>query len=52
MIEGSLLPPTNITEYKNVSEKYLMVWLEVKLFEENYTNPLFQHSEQIKVIHL
>ncbi|XP_076162409.1 P protein isoform X2 [Ptiloglossa arizonensis] len=49
MIEGSLLPPTNITEYKNVSEKYLMVWLEVKLFEENYTNPLFQHSEQIKI---
>lgn len=49
-IEGSLLPPIQSKEYTNVSDRYLMVWLELLVNEMNNTDEFFSaHSRQIKV---
>lgn len=47
MLEGSLLPPVKPIEYANISDRYLMIWLE--FFEDNKTNQLFNGYEEIKV---
>nr|XP_033201625.1 P protein-like [Bombus vancouverensis nearcticus] len=52
MIEGSLLPPIKMkpVEYKNVSDRYLMVWLELLVGQANNTNQFLLGSEEIKNI--
>lgn len=47
MLEGSLLPPAkSLADYANVSESYLMVWLELTFNETNNTNQfLFEPGE-------
>lgn len=47
MLEGSLLPPVKPIEYANISDRYLMIWLE--FFEDNKINQLFNGYEEIKV---
>lgn len=47
MLEGSLLPPVKPIEYANISDRYLMIWLE--FFEDNKTNQFFNGYEEIKV---
>ena len=50
-IEGSLLPPIQSKEYTNISDRYLMVWLELLVNETNNTDEFFSvHSKQIKNI--
>lgn len=51
MIEGSLLPPIKMkpVEYTNVSDRYLMVWLELLVGQANNTNQFLLGSEEIKV---
>ncbi|XP_012344247.1 P protein-like isoform X1 [Apis florea] len=46
MLEGSLLPPVKPIEYANISDRYLMIWLE--FFEDNKTNQFFNGYEEIK----
>ncbi|XP_054005067.1 P protein-like isoform X1 [Hylaeus anthracinus] len=49
-LEGSLLPPTKLTQYRNVSERYLKVWLEL-INETNDTDQSSSnHFKQIKMI--
>ncbi|KOX78697.1 P protein [Melipona quadrifasciata] len=47
MVEGSLLPPI---KYENVSDKYLMIWLELLVNEANNSNQFLFESKQIKNI--
>lgn len=47
MLEGSLLPPVKPIEYANISDRYLMIWLE--FFEDNKTNQFFNGYKEIKV---
>ncbi|XP_068979138.1 P protein-like [Bombus flavifrons] len=52
MIEGSLLPPIKMkpVEYTNVSDRYLMVWLELLVDQANNTNQFLLGSKEIKNI--
>lgn len=47
MLEGSLLPPAKPIEYANISDRYLMIWLELLFNEDN--NQFFNGYEEIKV---
>ncbi|KAK1131690.1 hypothetical protein K0M31_015851 [Melipona bicolor] len=47
MVEGSLLPPI---KYENVSDKYLMIWLELLVNGANNSNQFLFGSKQIKNI--
>lgn len=49
-IEGSLLPPVQPKEIANVSDRYLMVWLELLLHDTNSTNQFFSERPVIKNI--
>ena len=50
-IEGSLLPSNKLDEHTNVSERYLMLWLELLIAEGNDTDQSpFGYSKQIKNI--
>ena len=46
VVEGSLLPPV---KYENVSDKYLMIWLELLVNEANNTNQFLFGSKQVRV---
>ncbi|PBC26070.1 P protein [Apis cerana cerana] len=50
MLEGSLLPPVKPIEYANISDRYLMIWLELLFNEDNKTNQFFNGYEEIKNI--
>lgn len=49
MLEGSLLPPVKPMEYANISDRYLMIWLEFLFNEDNKSNQFFNEYEEIKV---
>ncbi|XP_076244373.1 P protein [Calliopsis andreniformis] len=48
-VEGSLLPAMKSNQYMNVSERYLMLWLELLIDERNDTD-LSEYSVQSKNI--
>ncbi|XP_043789290.1 P protein-like [Apis laboriosa] len=50
MLEGSLLPPVKPIEYANISDRYLMIWLEFLFNEDNKSNQFFNGYEEIKNI--
>ncbi|XP_043519104.1 P protein [Frieseomelitta varia] len=50
VVEGSLLPPIKPIKYENVSDKYLMIWLELLANETDNSNQFLFGSEQIKNI--
>ena len=49
VVEGSLLPPIKPIKYENVSDKYLMIWLELLVNGVDNSNQFLFGSEQIKV---
>ncbi|KAK9294919.1 hypothetical protein QLX08_010612 [Tetragonisca angustula] len=50
VVEGSLLPPIKPIKYENVSDKYLMIWLELLVNGVDNSNQFLFGSEQIKNI--
>ncbi|XP_076379456.1 P protein isoform X3 [Megalopta genalis] len=52
IIEGSLLPPTKLPSHMNISERYLMLWLELtEIKSDTINNSSTDFPSYIKVVH-